>query len=100
MHHRATEGATRSLLTAVLLAGPVYLLVGYSQAILRDGFDMRRHALSLLSNGDLGWIQISNFVLTGVLVIAGAVGLRTVLRSGRGRTWVPVLLTVYGIGLI
>jgi len=100
MHERATEGATRTLLTAGLLAGPVYLLVGYSQAILRDGFDMRRHALSLLSNGDLGWIQISNFVLTGVLVIAGAVGLRTVLRSGRGRTWVPVLLTVYGIGLI
>jgi hypothetical protein len=41
------------------------------QMLVRDGFDIRRHALSLLTNGDLGWIQILNFVLTGLLVIAG-----------------------------
>jgi hypothetical membrane protein len=94
------EGATRALLKAGFLAGPVYLLAGYSQAVLREGFDIRRHALSLLSNGALGWIQIGNFMLTGLLVTAGALGLRTVLRNGRGHVWVPVLLTVYGIGLM
>ena len=96
----APEGTARTLLKAGFLAGPVYLLAGYSQAVLREGFDIRRHALSLLSNGALGWIQIGNFVLTGLLVIAGAFGLRTVLRNGRGQAWVPVLLTTYGIGLI
>jgi hypothetical membrane protein len=96
----APEGVTRTLLKAGFIAGPVYMLVGYAQASLREGFDMERHALSLLSNGDLGWIQIGNFILTGLLVIAGAVGLRAVLRNGRGHTWVPVLLTIYGIGLI
>jgi len=96
----APEGTARTLLKAGFLAGPVYLLAGYSQAVLREGFDIRRHALSLLSNGALGWIQISNFMLTGLLVIAGAFGLRTVLRNGRGHAWVPMLLTTYGIGLL
>jgi len=67
---------------------------------MREGFDVRRHALSLLSNGDLGWIQILNFLASGVLVIAGAIGLRRVLKGSRGGTWAPVLLGGYGIGLI
>jgi hypothetical protein len=54
----------------------------------------------MLSLGDLGWIQIANFVLTGLLSIAFAVGLRRVLHPGRAGTWGPVLLGVFGLGLI
>lgn len=90
----------RALLAAGALAGPVYLGLGLGQALLRPGFDLTRHDLSLLSNGDLGWIQIGNFLLSGALVIAGASGLRRNLREGRGRTWGPLLLAGYGLGLI
>jgi hypothetical protein len=90
----------RLLLTAGALAGPVYLCLGLGQALLRPGFDLTRHDLSLLSNGQFGWIQISNFLLSGLLVIAGALGLRRTLRSGPGRTWGPLLLAGYGLGLI
>jgi len=90
----------RSLLTAGVLAGPVYLGLGLGQALLRPGFDITRHDLSLLSNGEFGWIQISNFLLSGMLVIAGAFGLRRTLHAGRGRTWGPLLLAGYGLGLI
>ena len=93
-------GIDRILLTAGALAGPVYIGLGLGQALLRPGFDIARHDLSLLSNGDLGWIQIGNFLLTGLLVIAGAAGLRRTLRAGRGRTWGPLLLAGYGLGLI
>jgi hypothetical protein len=61
---------------------------------------MRRHALSLLSNGEHGWIQIINFVVTGLLVIAGAIGVRRALRGRLGQTWAPILLAIYGIGLL
>lgn len=60
----------------------------------------RHHALSLLSNGDLGWIQVANFLAAGTLTIAGAVGLRRALRGERGGTWGPRLLGLYGLGLI
>jgi hypothetical protein len=51
------------------------------QMLVRHGFDIRRHALSLLTNGDLGWIQILNFVLPGLLVIAGALPPRPFLAT-------------------
>ena len=66
----------------------------------REGFDVRIHAVSLLSNGSLGWVQITNFLVSGVLVVAGAIGARRVLREGRGATWGPILLACYGVGLI
>jgi hypothetical membrane protein len=68
--------------------------------MFREGFDPRRHALSLMSNGSLGWVQIANFVLSGLLLIAGAVGLRRALRGTPAGTWGPLLLGVYGLGLI
>ena len=91
---------TRALLICGLIAGPFYIVVGLIQALTRPGFDIMRHDLSLLANGDLGWIQITNLVLSGLLVIAGAVGMRKALQGGRGRTWGPILLGIYGLGLI
>jgi hypothetical membrane protein len=91
---------TRTLLAAGLISGPLYLLVGFAQAFLREGFDVRRHPLSMLSNGDLGWIQVCNFVITGLLVMAGAIGVRRALHPGRAGTWGPILFMVYGVGLI
>jgi hypothetical protein len=76
------------------------MLVGLVQVLAREGFDVRRHALSQLSNGEFGWVQIVNFLLTGVLVIAGAFGCRRVLRSQTAGTWGPILLGLYGLGLI
>jgi hypothetical membrane protein len=96
----AGNRVTRGLLLAGAAAGPLYVAVGLLQALTRPGFDLTRHELSLLSNGTLGWIQITNFVLSGALVIAGAAGMRRALRSARGGTWGPLLLGVYGLGLI
>lgn len=91
---------TRALLACGVVAGPLYVVLGLIQMLIRDGFDIRRHALSLLSNGELGWIQISNFLLTGLLLIAGAAGMRRVLRGSQGGRWGPTLISVYGLGLI
>jgi hypothetical membrane protein len=91
---------TRALLICGVVAGPLYIVVGLIQMLIRPGFDIRRHALSLLSNGDLGWIQIANFEVTGLLVIAGALGMRRVLCGSRGGTWGPLLIGLYGLGLI
>jgi hypothetical protein len=75
-------------------------VVGVIQIFIRPGFDMRRHELSLMSNGDLGWIQISNLVVTGLLSILCAVGLRRVLHPGWAGSWGPLLVGIYGLGLI
>jgi hypothetical protein len=45
-------------------------------------------------------VQSANFVVTGLLMVACAVGLRRALRAGRGATWGPILIAVYGAGLV
>jgi hypothetical protein len=91
---------TRTLLTGGVIAGPLYLIVSLVEAFTREGFDITRHDLSLLSNGEWGWIHMANFILSGLLVIAGAVGMRQAFQAGRGRTWGLLLLGLYGLGLI
>jgi hypothetical protein len=91
---------TRSLLGYGVLAGVFYLVVGLAQALTRDGYDLTRHDLSLLANGPYGWIQIANLILTGLMVIAAAVGVRRAMRPGPAASWGPGLLAGYGVGLV
>jgi hypothetical membrane protein len=91
---------TRSLLGYGVLAGPFYIVVSLAQALTRDGFDLTRHEWSLLANGPGGWIQVVNLILTGLMVIAAAVGFRRALEGGTGARWAPRLLGVYGAGLV
>ena len=91
---------TNALLVCGMIAGPFYIVVSLVQALTRPGFDLLRHDLSLLANGNLGWIQITNLVLSGLLVLAFALGMRRSLRGGQGETWGPLLMGIYGVGLI
>lgn len=91
---------THTLLVCGMIAGPFYIAVGLILALTRSGFDLLRHDLSLLANGDTGWIQIANFVLSGLLVLAFTFGMRRVFQGGHGETWGPLLVGIYGLGLI
>jgi uncharacterized protein DUF998 len=94
------DRVTKSLLGYGVIAGPIYVTVALVQAFTRDGFDLTRHPWSMLANGDHGWIQIANFVLTGLMVIAFAVGLRRSLNRGTAARWAPRLVCVYGVSLV
>lgn len=96
----AGTATTKALLAGGAVAGPLFIVVGLLQVFTRDGFDLRRHPLSLLSNGDLGWVQIANFVVAGILFAASAVGMRRVLHPGPGGTWGPLLVGLVGVGMI
>ena len=91
---------TRTLLACGAVAAPLWSAVSLTQAATRPGFDLTRHPLSALSNGSLGWLQITNFLVAGVLTIVGAVGLRRVLRGRPGGRWAPRLVAVSGVGLV
>jgi hypothetical membrane protein len=102
MNRNCTPAAriTRSLLGYGIIAGPLYIVVALAQALTRDGFDLSRHAWSLLANGEFGWIQTANFVVTGLMTVTAAFGLRRALPPGRGRSWVPRLIGTYGASLV
>ena len=94
------NSSTRAMLAGGLVAGPLFVTVAAAQALTRDGFDLSRHPLSMLSMGDLGWIQIGNFVVTGLLMVAFALGVRRALAPSRGSTWASRLLVGYGMAMV
>jgi hypothetical membrane protein len=88
---------TRSLLGYGVLVGPFYLAIGVAQGLLRDGFSFARHPLSVLANGDYGWVQTANFALSGLMVMAAAVGMARV--AGRGARPAAWALGAFGAGV-
>jgi hypothetical protein len=83
-----------------VIAGPLYVVSVVIQGLTRRGFDLSRDDASLLSNGSLGWIQILTFIVSGLMVIAFAIGVARALMRGRGSAWGPRLIGLFGLGLI
>lgn len=91
---------TRSLLGWGVVVGAFYLVIGLAQAFVRDGFDLARHQLSLLMLGDFGWVQTVNLILSGLMVLAAAVGFARAMRGTSAAGWAAALLGVFGACLI
>lgn len=85
---------------AGVVAGPLFVGIALAQMLTRPGFDPLRHPVSLLANGAGGWIQVVNFIVTGLLVLAFAVAVRRQLAAGAARAWAPILLATCGMGLV
>lgn len=97
----AVSGAgTGRRLVAGAVAGPLFLVVGYAQALTRDGFDLTRHPFSFLALGELGWVQTLNFLVCGAMFVIGASGLARVATHGPGHRWGPRLFGLMGVGCI
>src|SRR5262245_31738462 len=98
MSTTANAATTRALLAAGIVVGPLYLILGIAQGLLRAGFDFNRHPLSVLANGPGGWVQTANFVLGGLMVIAAAIGVRRSLGERSGA--VVGFLMAYGVSML
>ena len=86
-------------MVAGAIAGPLYICVGAIEALLRRGFDIRIHSLSLLANGSAGWIHSAMMVTTGLLTVVGALGLSSAQRADRRSYAMIIGLAVYGAGI-
>src|SRR5215510_7109028 len=95
-----TTESTRWQLLGGVVAAPLFFVVALAQAFTRPGFDLTRHFLSQLSAGEVGWIQMANFIVVGVLYVLCASAMSRVLAPGRGATWGPRLLGMFGVGLM
>lgn len=91
---------TGALLLSGVAAGIVFIGVTAVEIFARPGFDITRHAVSVLSLGERGWVMIATFIASGLLTLLCAIGMRQALAGGGGEIWVPILIGLYGIGLV
>lgn len=92
---RVRRAAEAGMIGAVLFVS-VFTVHGW----LSPGYSAARMFVSELSLGPQGWIQILNFVLTGVLVLAFGRGLAAHFRTGVASRTGPVLVQGIGASLL
>ena len=91
---------TRGLLYCGLAVGPVFVTTFLVEGATRDRYRPSRHPVSSLALGLRGWVQTTNFAVTGTLVLAGAVGLRSAADPALSNRAGQALIGAAGAGLI
>jgi hypothetical membrane protein len=91
---------TRALLMCGAIAGPLFVVVFLVEGATRANYNPLRHPVSSLALSEYGWMQTANFIITGFLMLAFAVGLSRAIRPRGGSRWGPLLVGLYAVGLI
>lgn len=88
--------STRAGAVAGVLASALFVVVSTVEALTRPAFDITRHAISMLSLGERGWVMVATFLVSGALVVAMAFS----LRRRHARPWPALLVGGFGVGLL
>lgn len=91
----------KKLLLYAGIVGPLlFIVVFLIEGATRPGYSAWRNFVSQLATGPGGWVQVMNFLVCGVLVLAFAVGLREAIKGTRGSIGGPVLIAGFGTALL
>jgi hypothetical protein len=86
----------RMLLACGAIGPLLFVVVFLIEGATRPDYSAFQHPVSSLELGEYGWMQRANFLVTGSLVAAFAVG----VRRCEGTLWGPLLIGLIGVGLI
>jgi hypothetical membrane protein len=94
------DQAMRGLLTCGAVAPVSFISALLIDGAVRPGYDPATTPVSQPLLGDRGWLETFTFVLSGLLIVAFAVGLRRVQAVSPGSRWGPIMVGVAGLGLV
>ncbi|TJZ54655.1 DUF998 domain-containing protein [Streptomyces piniterrae] len=100
MSRRGDPTRAGYLLACGVIAGPLFVVTCIVAGATRADYDPLRHPVSSLALGDLGWIQVVNFIVTGALGLAFAFGLGPALRPLGGSPSGALLVGAWATGLL
>src|SRR6266851_4738732 len=92
--------STEFLLLCGVIGPLLFIVVLLIEGATRPGYSAWRNYGSDLELSNQGWEQIANFIVCGLLCIAFAAGLRRIWRTGRASVWGPLLIGLFGLGLV
>ncbi len=90
----------KALLTCGLAGCLLFIVVFLVQGQLRDGYTAMKFPISSLSIGQSGWIQITNFIVSGSLIFLFAIGFRQATPLLKNSLWTSRLIGAVGLGLV
>lgn len=88
------------LLICGVIAGPLFIVTFLIQDSLRTDLNPIQNTVSALALGPHGWIQILNFLVTGILILLFARGIWNRFHDVRSRTLYTSLFGLLAISII
>jgi len=85
---------------SALATGVASFVLTTLQGCYREGFDPWQQAISALSLGPNGWLQMLNLTAFGLVVLTTAFSWRRILAGARGGTSYPILTALVGLSFI
>lgn len=86
---------TTTLLVAGMVGTGLFVVTFLVDGATRAGYDPVRQPVSALALGPRGWVQTTNFVVSGLLITLAAGGLYRVAS-----VWLAALVAVFGLALV
>ena len=83
---------------AGILAPAIFVGVFTVEGAIRNGYDPMRMYISALSLGNRGWLQISNFIVLGLLLFIFTLGLSKEFQTGKASR--GGIITLYIISVL
>jgi hypothetical protein len=90
----------KALLACGPIAASLFVFTFLVEGGTRANYNPLRYPISSLSIGDLGWMQICNFLITGFLLVVFSFGLRNAVKLSMGKSKGPLLVGLVGAGFI
>jgi hypothetical protein len=82
------------------LSGPLFILTFIIEGVMRKHYSEVSNPVSMLALGSFGWVQVINFLITGVLVLAFANGLWRRYRTSPVMSASASLIAILAFGII
>ncbi len=95
-----SDRLTRMLLVCGIIGPSLFIIVALIEGATRPSYSAWRLFVSALATGPGGWMQITNFIICGLLSLAFVAGLRRTVRHGKGAVGGPVALGIFSLALI
>jgi hypothetical protein len=92
-----TASQRRLAAWAGIIAPVLFVAVFTIEGWLRPGYDPITTYVSALSLGVRGWIQITNFIVLGLLMLVFTRGVAAEFQSGKASRWGLICLTVIAL---
>ena len=90
----------KTLLGCGVAAGVLMPALILADGATRPGYSLWRHGASQLGTGERWWLLTLTFVVSGLLLLLFAAGLRRALQPGKASTWGPYLMVAAGLSLV
>lgn len=93
------DKTTKLLLTCGQIGCILFIVMFLIQGQLRDAYTPLKFPISSLSIGHWGWIQRTNFLISGSLIFLFAIGFRRATPLLKSSLWTSRLIGAVGLGL-